>query len=298
MHSWELPFDLGDLRAWLFDCPLVPSATMLRRAAFLAVGGFEPTLRGGEDWHLWMRLVLAGYRFVWQRHVVTHYRRHAAGLSADGERMVQDCTRVLRDIMAQPAFPPGLQHAGQQALALRYVDGAKRQFAAGLWREGRATLAEAIALDPPLLAGFPSRIELELLNIALDPLVDDPAAFLATAYDFLPDNARALVERRDRARFLLELARCDRALRRHAYRAAASHALLALAEQPALLLDRRAGPRAGACSAARCAARHSAEYHAPSPQETVDKRHRDSLSREGEGRGEGDATFLPHRTRQ
>ena len=36
----------------------------------------------------------------------------------------------------------------------------------------------------------------------------------------------------------------------------------------------------------------------PLPQETVDKRTRDSLSREGEGRGEGDATFRPLHVRQ
>jgi hypothetical protein len=33
-------------------------------------------------------------------------------------------------------------------------------------------------------------------------------------------------------------------------------------------------------------------------KETVDNRDRDALSRAGEGRGEGDATFPPHRARQ
>ena len=34
VHAWELPFDLDSMYAWLFDCPLVPSATMLRRVPF------------------------------------------------------------------------------------------------------------------------------------------------------------------------------------------------------------------------------------------------------------------------
>lgn len=40
---------------------IVPSATLISKAAFLAVGGFDPELRGYEDDDLFLRFFLAGY---------------------------------------------------------------------------------------------------------------------------------------------------------------------------------------------------------------------------------------------
>ena len=40
---------------------IVPSATLIKRSAFLAVGGFDPELRGYEDDDLFLRFFLAGY---------------------------------------------------------------------------------------------------------------------------------------------------------------------------------------------------------------------------------------------
>jgi glycosyltransferase involved in cell wall biosynthesis len=40
---------------------IVPSATLINRSAFLAVGGFDPQLRGYEDDDLFLRFFLAGY---------------------------------------------------------------------------------------------------------------------------------------------------------------------------------------------------------------------------------------------
>jgi glycosyltransferase involved in cell wall biosynthesis len=40
---------------------IVPSATLIKKSAFLAVGGFDPELRGYEDDDLFLRFFLAGY---------------------------------------------------------------------------------------------------------------------------------------------------------------------------------------------------------------------------------------------
>jgi hypothetical protein len=236
-HSWQYPFDLNALRDWLYDCPVLPSATMMRRHAWAAVGGFDPALRGGEDWHFWMRLVLAGYRFEWLREVVTLYRRLPTGLAADATRMARDCTAVLRWVMAHPAFPPALAEDGRQALALRHVDGAKREFAAGLWREGRDDLERALALDPALLHGRPSRIECELVNLALDPLIDAPLDTLWTAFDFLPERAAALRPRRDEAAWHYHRIGAAHAFACGETRRALRHVVDAAAEMPEHLLS-------------------------------------------------------------
>jgi len=66
-----------------------PSATMVRRDALVAVGGFttEPSLQHIEDYDLWIRLVEAGKRFSFLREPTSGYRRHTAAASVDLERM-------------------------------------------------------------------------------------------------------------------------------------------------------------------------------------------------------------------
>lgn len=66
----------------------VNGAALLRRSAFDAVGGFEPSMREGlEDWDFWLRVVESGGRGIILPEVLHHYRRHAASMShvfADG----------------------------------------------------------------------------------------------------------------------------------------------------------------------------------------------------------------------
>ena len=173
-HSWQRFPDLDGLRGWLFDCPVVPSATMLRRSAWEQVGGFDETLIGPEDWNFWLRLILQGHRIGWHREVVCLYRHRPDGLSHHAQRMLADCALVLRQVMEHPDFPPELCEAGTQALALRYIDGTKRLFWAGQWAEGEAALEEALRLYPELMGGQPSRVEDGLLSAALDPIVQKP----------------------------------------------------------------------------------------------------------------------------
>ena len=235
-HSWQGDFDLNDLGQWLFDCPLVPSAVAMRRSAWATVDGFDESFCGPEDWHFWLRLVLARQPMAWLKRVVAHYRRLPTSLSSDGRRMVRECTRVLRDIRARPEFPAALDAACTQAIALRYLDGAKRQFAAGWWEEGRFSLGEALRLDPFLIGGNPCRIEQELLNVALDPLVADPLAMIETAFAYLPIGAVALRERRDATVYRFELHSAQRCARSGDLVGALRHLVLAAALRPEQLL--------------------------------------------------------------
>jgi glycosyltransferase involved in cell wall biosynthesis len=50
---------------------IVPSATLINRSAFLAIGGFDPELRGYEDDDLFLRFFLAGYSHRFTPEAVT-----------------------------------------------------------------------------------------------------------------------------------------------------------------------------------------------------------------------------------
>lgn len=64
------------------DLMVLPSASVVRRSAFDAVGGFDPELSGYEDDDLYLRMFRAGYRIVGVPHALTIYRVHPAGSSA------------------------------------------------------------------------------------------------------------------------------------------------------------------------------------------------------------------------
>lgn len=70
---------------WLAsDTMVLPSSAVVRRSAFLGVGGFDPRLVGYEDDDLWVRLFRAGWtsRFVEQS--VTAFRVHPESSSRRG----------------------------------------------------------------------------------------------------------------------------------------------------------------------------------------------------------------------
>jgi glycosyltransferase involved in cell wall biosynthesis len=188
-HSWQHEPDLNDLASWLVDCPFVPSATMLRRQAWEDVDGFDEDLVGPEDWNFWMRLVVTSHRMTWQREVVCLYRRSASSLSENAERMSANSPEALRRVMARPDFPASLLPLAQKGLAIRHLDGAKRLYRSGMWKEGKANLEQAILLDPGLIAGRPCRVEDEIVSASMEPLVADSIGFLRSVFGHLPANA-------------------------------------------------------------------------------------------------------------
>lgn len=65
------------------DLMALPSASVLRRAAVLGVGGFDPVLRGYEDDDLFVRMFAAGWEHRFVPESTTRYRVHVGGSSSD-----------------------------------------------------------------------------------------------------------------------------------------------------------------------------------------------------------------------
>lgn len=68
---------------------LYPSATVVRREAVTAVGGFALEFAVAEDHELWTRLLMAGARVVVHPEPLVLYRRSAAGATGSTPRDVQ-----------------------------------------------------------------------------------------------------------------------------------------------------------------------------------------------------------------
>lgn len=71
------PFSAGRL---LFDHNYVPGASMVRRGAYEAVGGFRE-LAAFEDWDLWLSFLDRGWKGILVPEVLYEWRRHATARS-------------------------------------------------------------------------------------------------------------------------------------------------------------------------------------------------------------------------
>lgn len=131
------PPDVADIHEMIASCPVGCSTTVFPKALFDAVGGFDESLRGPEDWDLWIRLATrAPARAV--PSVVGEYRVHGKSLSRHHERQLRDSARVLRKHRGLHAKCPDCNRAFKTAarrIKNMYYANACAE-AADLWDQG------------------------------------------------------------------------------------------------------------------------------------------------------------------
>jgi glycosyltransferase involved in cell wall biosynthesis len=142
----------GDVFCELLTGPagnFIPQCTpVIRRQAVLDVGGFNETVRGAEDWDLWLRLA-ALHPFVFLNDILALYRVRANGIHADALGMATARLQVIQlarhykgreyclDDVAYDQLEAGRYHV----LGMLYWKKGNRP-------EARQAFREAIRLDP------------------------------------------------------------------------------------------------------------------------------------------------------
>src|SRR5205807_1907533 len=81
-------------------------AAVVRRDVFSRVGLFDESLKGTEDFDLWLRIAKSGGHIGYHRRVLVLSRRRAGSLSADIELMTEGHLRVLAKAEAELALTP------------------------------------------------------------------------------------------------------------------------------------------------------------------------------------------------
>src|SRR3954449_13255940 len=133
LDEWPVPATLQSL---IVGNTISVLTALLSRRLLLAHGGFtsDPTLKGVDDYDLWLRLAAAGVTFSYVPEPLAVYRVHEAAMSADQVGMAS----------ARPAlFEKFAAHdTGTQTTAFRSrVRRERRVLATELWRRGSSVIA-------------------------------------------------------------------------------------------------------------------------------------------------------------
>lgn len=162
------------------DMFIFPSAAVVRREAFEAIGGFDERLSGYEDDDLFLRLFRAGWLNTFLPESLVRYRRHSVS-SSFSERMW-----ISRDIFANklmtmyPNDPHLVRFYVRDVIAPRFYASAKAEY----WRHLPHRRWEQCRMSIALMRRFTGLSELPLGRTALKRqlaflLMAHPPAFLA-----------------------------------------------------------------------------------------------------------------------
>ena len=92
-------------------CNIILSTVVMRREPLVDAGGFDETLRRGQDFDLWLRLALRGVRMAYQRVVLAERRARADGLSGDSVAEIRRALNVLQRFTSIPGLPASARTA-------------------------------------------------------------------------------------------------------------------------------------------------------------------------------------------
>ncbi|HYL04824.1 MAG TPA: glycosyltransferase family A protein [Thermoanaerobaculia bacterium] len=127
------------------DLMVLPSASVLRRTAFEAVGGFDEALSGYEDDDLFVRFFRSGWEQVFLDRTLVRFRVHDSGSSA-ARRFLDSRIRFTAKLAALlPDDPRMMRFYLRDSIAPRFfqvsLDDYVRACSAGAWEDARLALS-------------------------------------------------------------------------------------------------------------------------------------------------------------
>ena len=157
------------------DMFVLPSSSMISRAAFDEIGGFDERLCGYEDDDLFLRLFIAGFRNIFLARPLTQWRVYAGSTSYSPRMAVSRMTYVRKLIEMFPDEPTHLLHYVRDLIAPRFlhlvVKAAREAFRAGDEAAIKTCMADVSFLRHYIPSGAKSdKIREDLIITAVIPL--------------------------------------------------------------------------------------------------------------------------------
>jgi len=116
-ETWS--FEVGDQRRGILERNFILGHAAVRRERFLAVDGFDDSMRTVADWDLWMRMILDGSRAGFVPEPLARYRVRQGSLSTEQGPMLQGQLRCLEKARRLADLTPEEQATAAIAMARR-----------------------------------------------------------------------------------------------------------------------------------------------------------------------------------
>jgi|KBSMisStandDraft_5_1062788.scaffolds.fasta_scaffold31835_4 glycosyltransferase involved in cell wall biosynthesis len=106
-------------------CLILPSGALIRKKAFLASGGFDPSIKRTEDFDLWMRMLFDGARIGYLRKILFRFRIRPGSGSGDSIQRIERSRYIWSSLQKRLPFTDDenriidLHILGEEAAILR-----------------------------------------------------------------------------------------------------------------------------------------------------------------------------------
>jgi glycosyltransferase involved in cell wall biosynthesis len=132
------------------------TSVLIRRATFLAMGGYAEDLVRGEDFDLWLRMAAAGHAIAVNREPLAVYRLRADGLTADTAKMSAASREVYCRALARGGLTRAQRRLARKGMRLHGML-AERATLAGTGAASPARRARLLARTALVAAEHPER---------------------------------------------------------------------------------------------------------------------------------------------
>lgn len=151
MDFMPIDGEITFLKTLAGDCTITYCA-LVRRSMVIRAGLFDTTLRGSEDFNLWLRILKAGGRIAYQATPLHRYRRHDASLTSNAlwmaERILESLQRSEETIpLSQEEHRAAEKHRRKIKLQIAMLRG-KAAFEAKDWAQAIGYYKEANRIQP------------------------------------------------------------------------------------------------------------------------------------------------------
>jgi glycosyltransferase involved in cell wall biosynthesis len=139
------------------DMYVLPSASLISRSAFEAVGGFDERLMGYEDDDLFLRMFVRGYANIFVPQALSAWRIHGASASHT-TRMTDSALIYFEKLSAEfPNDPTIRRYLVRDLVAPRFLAQGFSGYSSGTEFVDRKMVASSLALMDKVARGLPLR---------------------------------------------------------------------------------------------------------------------------------------------
>ena len=147
LQPWQWAPSL-DIKNMLLYNPVFWGGLIVRKSWLKKIGGWNATLRQAEDTDGFLRLALAGCKFVWLPKVTVAYRLHRHNITSNSPQRLEYVERVLDDFFARPDLPEDILALEDESRYRSLLWSSWHLFSTGFLTEMEQTLHQALTHIP------------------------------------------------------------------------------------------------------------------------------------------------------